>query len=110
MNGCDRGRGDIKLSRPEIEMRAYLGIFVGGLLPLLGHGLGLGLAEEVDNVEDTDRGENELAHLEEDLPALTLGGLGTGAVGTEGNPVSCRARRNDISKPKRERIDDRVGF
>jgi hypothetical protein len=65
----------------------YLGIFVGGLLPLLGHGLGLGLGEEVDGVEQGEGDESELGDLEEDLPALTLRGLGAGAVGTEGNPV-----------------------
>lgn len=86
VDGRGRDRGDIK-SSPRIEERAYLGVFVGGLLPLLGHGLGHGLAEEVDNVEDSEGSEGELGHLEEDLPALTLGGLGTGAVGTEGDPV-----------------------
>lgn len=83
-----------------MEECTYLSVFVGGLLPLLGHGLGQGLAEEVDNVEDTERGEGELGHLEEDLPALTLGGLGTGAVGTEGDPVSYRAKGKDISTPR----------
>jgi hypothetical protein len=41
----------------------------------------------VDGVEEGEGDEGELGDLEEDLPALTLGGLGAGTVGTEGNPV-----------------------
>lgn len=66
-------------------------------MPLLGHGLRLGLGEEVDDVEKTERDSDELGHLEGDLDTLTLGGLGTGSVGTEGNPVSCKKRNEDIS-------------
>lgn len=66
---------------------AYLGIFVRGLLPLLGHGLGQRLGEEVDGVENEQGGDGELGHLEENLPALTLGGQSTGTVRTESNPV-----------------------
>lgn len=66
----------------------YQSVFVGGLLPLLGHGLGLGLGEEVDGVEESKGDEGELSHLEEDLETLALGGLGTGTVRTESNPVS----------------------
>jgi len=42
----------------------------------------------VDEVENTDGGGSKLGDLEEDSPALTLRGLGAGAVGTESNPVS----------------------
>lgn len=41
----------------------------------------------MDGVEDKDGGDGELGDLEEDLHALTLGGLGAGAVRTKGNPV-----------------------
>jgi hypothetical protein len=65
----------------------YQSVFVGGLLPLLGHGLGLGLGEIVDGVEDEDGGDGKLSDLQEDLQALTLGGLSAGTVRTKGNPV-----------------------
>jgi hypothetical protein len=65
----------------------YQSVFVGGLLPLLGHGLGLGLGEVVDGVEQEDGDNGKLGDLEEDLHALALGGLGTGTVRTKGNPV-----------------------
>jgi hypothetical protein len=91
-------------------MCAYLGVFVGGLLPLLGHGLGQGLAEQVDNVEDTERGESELGHLEEDLPALTLGSLGTGTVGTESDPVSCRGGEKILASRKGKELMIGPGF
>jgi hypothetical protein len=66
----------------------YQGIFVGGLLPLLGHGSGLLAGEGVDGVEDGNGGSGQLHNLAEDTPALALGALGAGAVGTEGNVVS----------------------
>lgn len=65
----------------------YQSVFVGGLLPLLGHRLGLGLGEVVDGVEDEEGSDGELGDLEEDLQALALGGLSTGTVRTKGNPV-----------------------
>jgi hypothetical protein len=65
----------------------YQSVFVGGLLPLLGHGLGLGLGEVVDGVEDEEGSDGKLSDLEEDLQALTLGSLSTGTVRTKGNPV-----------------------
>lgn len=65
----------------------YLSILVGGLLPLLGHGLGLGLGEHVDDVEDTKADKGELGDLEEDLEVLALGGHRARAVGSEGDPV-----------------------
>lgn len=65
----------------------YQSVLIAGLLPLLGHGLGLGLGEVVDGVEDGDRGSGELSNLEEDAETLTLGGLGAGTVRTKGNPV-----------------------
>lgn len=42
----------------------------------------------MDGVEESEGDEGQLGDLEEDLPALTLGSLGTGSVGTESNPVS----------------------
>lgn len=47
----------------------------------------------MDGVEEGERDDGELGDLEEDLPALALGGLGTGAVRTEGNPVSYMGKR-----------------
>lgn len=41
----------------------------------------------MDNVEDSARSRNELDDLREDLETLALGGLGTGAVRAESNPV-----------------------
>jgi hypothetical protein len=66
----------------------YQGIFVGGLLPLLGHGSGLLASEGVDGVEEGNGGNGQLHNLAQDTPAFALGGLGAGAVGTEGNVVS----------------------
>lgn len=51
----------------------------------------------MDGVEESERGKGKLGDLEEDLPALTLGGLGAGAVGTEGNPVGYTERRYNVS-------------
>jgi hypothetical protein len=75
----------------------YQSILVGGLLPLLGHGSGLLAGKCVDTVEEGNGGEGELGHLGEDAPALTLGGLGAGAVGTEGNVVSYIREAMDVS-------------
>lgn len=83
---------------PADETLSYLGVFIRSLLPLLGHSLGLLAGESVDEVEETDRDTGELNHLEEDLPALTLGGLGAGTVGTEGNVVSWSKERIDVSE------------
>jgi hypothetical protein len=77
----------------------YQSIFVGGLLPLLGHSTRLLAGEGVDTVEDSNRNGSELSDLEEHAQALTLGGLGAGAVGTEGNVVSCRGRI-DVSEKR----------
>lgn len=76
----------------------YQGIFVGGLLPLLGHGGGLLAGEGVNGVEDSNGGGSELEHLGEHAHALTLGGLGAGAVGAEGNVVSCNRGEIDVSE------------
>ena len=76
----------------------YQGIFVGGLLPLLGHGGGLLAGKGVDGVEESNGDGSELEHLGENAQALTLGGLGAGAVGTEGNVVSCNRGRTDVSE------------
>lgn len=80
-------------SRSELSIwgwaYAYQSVFVGGFLPLLGHSTGLGTGEVVDGEEDGDGGSNELSDLTDDTQTLTLGGLGTGTVGTEGNVVSC---------------------
>lgn len=64
----------------------------------------------MDSVEDSEGGEGELGHLEEDLPALTLGGLGTGAVGTEGDPVGCRGQKKTLATRKRKELRSRVDF
>lgn len=66
----------------------YQGIFVRGLLPLLGHGAGLLAGKGVDGVEEGNGNGSELEHLGEHAQTLTLGGLGAGAVGAEGNVVS----------------------
>jgi hypothetical protein len=75
----------------------YQGVFVGGLLPLLGHGGGLLAGEGVDGVEDGDRGASELENLEENAEALALGGGSAGTVGTEGNVVSCVKGGGNVS-------------
>lgn len=72
----------------------YQGIFVGGLLPFLGHGAGLLAGKGVNGVEDSNGGGSELENLGEHAHALTLGGLGAGTVGTEGNVVSCGEEKN----------------
>lgn len=104
--GIERGSREHKTlpitHRHTSRADTYLGVFVGGLLPFLGHGLGQGLGEVVDGVEDDDGGEGELGHLEEDLPALTLGDLGTGTVSTEGNVVGYKvAGRGSASRKRR---------
>lgn len=66
----------------------YQSVLVGGLLPLLGHSTRLGAGEVVNGEEDGDGGSCELGNLAENADTLTLGGLGTGTVGTEGNVVS----------------------
>ena len=65
----------------------YQSVLVAGLLPFLGHGLRLGLSEQVDEVEDSHGDGGELGDLDEDLKALSLGSLSARAVRTEGNPV-----------------------
>lgn len=65
----------------------YLDVFVGGLLPLFGHGLGLRASEQVNNVEDTEGQSKQLGDSDENSPALTLGRLSTGAVRTKSDPV-----------------------
>lgn len=75
----------------------YQSVFVGGLLPLLGHSLRLGLGEEVDGVEKGERDGDELGDLEGDLETLTLGGLSTGTMRTEGNPVGYQMRETMLA-------------
>lgn len=70
-----------------MEDYTYLGVLVGGLLPLLAHGLGQRLAHHVDAVEEDDGREGELGHLRKNLPALALGGLGAGTVRPKCDPV-----------------------
>jgi hypothetical protein len=41
----------------------------------------------VDEVENADRHSAELSDLDEDLETLTLGGLRTGSVRSESDPV-----------------------
>ena len=55
----------------------------------------------MDGVEEGEGDEGQLGDLEEDLPALTLGGLGAGAVRAECNPVRCR---NGVSAGVSDRI------
>ena len=81
------------------RISTYLGILVGSLLPLLGHGLGLRASKGVDGVENEERGNSELGHLEEDLPALTLGGLSAGTVRAKGNPISYSKKTKYVSEP-----------
>lgn len=76
----------------------YQSIFVGGLLPLLGHGAGLLAGKGVNGVEDSNGDGSELENLGEHAQALTLGGLGAGTVGTEGNVVSCSKKRIEVSE------------
>lgn len=83
----ERGWGDM-----------YQSIFVGGLLPLLGHSAGLLAGKGVNGVEEGNGDSNELGHLCEHAQALTLGGLGAGAVGAEGNVVSYSKGRIDVSE------------
>lgn len=75
----------------------YQGILVGGLLPLLGHSARLLAGKGVDGVEESNGDGRELENLGEHAQALTLGGLGAGTVGTEGNVVSCSKERIDVS-------------
>lgn len=72
---------------------SYPGVFVRGFLPFLGHGLWWSTSEETSSVEKA-YGNNDILHyLDEDLRTLTLGGLSTGSMGSEGNPVSCRDKK-----------------
>lgn len=66
----------------------YLGILVGSLLPLLGHGLRLGLSEQVNDVEQGDGDSSKLGDLNGNSKTLTLRGLRARAMRTKGNPVS----------------------
>jgi hypothetical protein len=66
----------------------YQSVFVGGLLPFLGHGSGLLAGEGVDGVEEGDGDSSELENLGQDAQTLALGGGSAGTVGTEGNIVS----------------------
>lgn len=68
----------------------YQSVFVGGLLPFLGHGGGLLAGKGVDGVEDSDGGSSELENLGEDAQTLALGGGSAGTVSTEGNVVGCQ--------------------
>lgn len=76
----------------------YQSIFVGGLLPLLGHGAGLLAGKGVDGVEESNRDSSQLENLGQHAQALALGGLGAGTVGTEGNVVSCSKERIEVSE------------
>jgi hypothetical protein len=76
----------------------YQGVFVGGFLPLLGHGTGLLASEGVDGVEESDGGGSELDNLEEDAETLTLGGGSAGTVSTEGNVVSWMRGSGNVSE------------
>lgn len=65
-------------------------VFVGGLLPLLVHGVGGGTGEGPDGGED-DKADSETCDgVEGDLLALTRLGERPRAVGTEGDPVRYR--------------------
>lgn len=72
---------------PITAIYTYLGVLVGGFLPLLGHGLRLGLGEQMDHVEDGEGGQGQLSDLPENTHALALGRNRAGAVRTESNPV-----------------------
>jgi hypothetical protein len=63
---------------------------VGSLLPLLGHGVRSRLGSETDGTEDGNAGSDTGDDTPEDAAVGAGGVLGTGAVGTEGDPVSCQ--------------------
>jgi hypothetical protein len=71
-------------------MLTHLRVFVAGLLPLLAHRAGMALGEHVDDAKDHDGRNEQLRNLKEDFPSLTLGGLCTGAVRSECDPVGYR--------------------
>lgn len=87
-------QGDLSKKK---NAETYQSVFVGGLLPLLGHSLRLGLGEEVDGVEKGERDGDELGDLEGDLETLTLGGLSTGTMRTEGDPVGYQMRETMLA-------------
>lgn len=76
-----------KPGKQEEGKNTHLGVLVGGLLPLPGHGAWWWAGEHVDDVEEAERDGQQLHHLDEDPPALTLGGLRAGAVRAKSNPV-----------------------
>ena len=85
------------IDRIYINVLTYQSVFVGGFLPFLGHGLWWAAGEETGDIENTSRDNDVLHQLDEDLHTLALGGLSTGAMGTEGDPVSCSNRKQQIS-------------
>ena len=68
--------------------QTYLGILVGSLLPFLGHGLRLGLSEQVNDVEQGNGDSSELGDLDGNSETLSLRGLRARTMRTKGNPVS----------------------
>lgn len=78
------------------QKRTNLEVLVGGLLVLLGHGSGRAVGTGADT-EEQDGGGTETGHgVPKDLLALTGRGLGTGAVGTESDPVGCAEYMSEL--------------
>lgn len=72
---------------------SYLEVFVGSLLPLLGHGVRSLAGEHPDGGKEDEANADADGSVEGDLLALTWGRESARAVGSEGNPVCCRSRR-----------------
>ena len=69
---------------------SHLEVLVRRLLVLLGHGGRRLAAEGAESGEYGEADDETNAGVEDDLLVLIRGGLGTGAVGTEGDPVGWR--------------------
>jgi hypothetical protein len=67
-----------------------LEVLVRSLLPFPGHCVRGGTGERPHRGEEDEADTDGDGGVEGDLPALVGGRLGTGTVGTEGDPVCCR--------------------
>lgn len=72
------------LNGPRIP---YLEVLVRRLLELLVHGAGASATHGTHGSEDGERGGKADNGVEDNLLVLVGGGLGTGTVGTESDPV-----------------------
>lgn len=79
--------GSALKKKKKIWHLTHLRIFIASLLPLLGHRARRVASKRTGDSKQRERHSKELCHLDQDLPTLALGGLCTGTVRSECDPV-----------------------